>query len=245
MKRKIDRLKQAPALKIKMPQLLLYNRNKINFLQPWRPTKEAELIRARDDAFAQVKTATEEAQKAADDIRNIRLQNNSKMGRTTGVYTEPPFLVDSLPGKILVNPGKVLVLVKFRDLVQAWYKPGDGKKVYKIAFFDISKVVLCQQLGTLYEVFVSVYLDMNEDDKKDHVHHSRLLVKSGKKWDCTGTLPGLLVFYRGGDLAGNTAKLHQASTGTLPGLSGKVLAIYQDFTVITRYGNYISTDGFL
>ncbi|KAM6489902.1 hypothetical protein JOM56_014714 [Amanita muscaria] len=72
-----------------------------------------------------------------------------------------------------------------------------------------------------------------------------LLVKSGKKWDCTGTLPGLLVFYRGGDLAGNTAKLHQASTGTLPGLSGKVLAIYQDFTVITRYGNYISTDGFL
>ncbi|KAM6489670.1 hypothetical protein JOM56_014906 [Amanita muscaria] len=59
-----------------------------------------------------------------------------------------------------------------------------------------------------------------------------LLVKSGKKWDCTGTLPGLLVFYRGGDLAGNTAKLHQASTGTLPGLSGKVLAIYQDFTVI-------------
>ncbi|KAM6503019.1 hypothetical protein JOM56_002996 [Amanita muscaria] len=34
---------------------LLYNRNKINFLQPWRPTKEAELIRARDDAFAQVK----------------------------------------------------------------------------------------------------------------------------------------------------------------------------------------------
>ncbi|KAM6499536.1 hypothetical protein JOM56_005044 [Amanita muscaria] len=77
MKRKIDRLKQAPALKIKMPQLLLYNRNKINFLQPWRPTKEAELIRARDDAFAQVKTATEEAQKAADDIRNIRLQNTS------------------------------------------------------------------------------------------------------------------------------------------------------------------------
>ncbi|KAM6491641.1 hypothetical protein JOM56_012885 [Amanita muscaria] len=72
-----------------------------------------------------------------------------------------------------------------------------------------------------------------------------LLVKSGKKWDCTGTLPGLLVFYRGGDLAGNTAKLHQASTGTLPGLSGKVLAIYQDFTVITRYGNSISTDGFL
>ncbi|KAM6489934.1 hypothetical protein JOM56_014513 [Amanita muscaria] len=61
-----------------------------------------------------------------------------------------------------------------------------------------------------------------------------LLVKSGKKWDCTGTLPGLLVFYRGGDLAGNTAKLHQASTGTLPGLSGKVLAIYQDFTVIVR-----------
>ncbi|KAM6492303.1 hypothetical protein JOM56_012027 [Amanita muscaria] len=72
-----------------------------------------------------------------------------------------------------------------------------------------------------------------------------LLVKSGKKWDCTGTLPGLLVFYRGGDLAGNTAKLHQASTGTLPGLSGKVLAIYQDFTVITRYGNSIITDGFL
>ncbi|KAM6504363.1 hypothetical protein JOM56_001306 [Amanita muscaria] len=72
-----------------------------------------------------------------------------------------------------------------------------------------------------------------------------LLVKSGKKWDCTGTLPGLLVFYRGGVLAGNTAKLHQASTGTLPGLSGKVLAIYQDFTVITRYGNSIITDGFL
>ncbi|KAM6501763.1 hypothetical protein JOM56_001740 [Amanita muscaria] len=72
-----------------------------------------------------------------------------------------------------------------------------------------------------------------------------LLVKSGKKWDCTGTLPGLLVFYRGGDLAGNTAKLHQASTGTLPGLSGKVLAIYQDFAVITRYGNSISTEGFL
>ncbi|KAM6501741.1 hypothetical protein JOM56_001718 [Amanita muscaria] len=43
------------------------------------------------------------------------------------------------PGKILVNPGKVLVL-----------------------------------LGTLYEVFVSVY--MNEDDKKDHVHHSSMVL---------------------------------------------------------------------
>ncbi|KAM6490123.1 hypothetical protein JOM56_014442 [Amanita muscaria] len=96
----------------------------------------------------------------------------------TRTRTLPGFtrILPGLPGKILVNPGKVLVLVKFRDLVQAWYKPGDGKKVYKIAFFDISKVVLCQQLGTLYEVFVSVYLDMNEDDKKDHVHHSSMVL---------------------------------------------------------------------
>lgn len=42
----------------------------------WEAEK-AELIRARDEAFAQVKTATEEAQKAADDIRNIRRQNEN------------------------------------------------------------------------------------------------------------------------------------------------------------------------